>query len=412
MTVTTRQTSEQASEHLRVFMGGLPGPGLPRTAATWPDPLFALCSPHLRSLSDQDLPYVPVGGLGALKQLLAAIGQAPAEREQAFGRPVSTLVIHTLDGLERALQDDQHVENPCSVMQMVLRAMTALPVHVVLLSHLRTVDDRLEPALLVADEVAAYVDVALLVSAGVCTETVGSQTTRTLRHFLQAWPDARHPWITDHSGHLPAEMVATFTDDYERLVEALTGGPPRDLSALTSPARRRVARKAPPVVRAAPAPPPASAEPPVATEPASPEPPAAEAPSPAAEVEVAPPPPPARAPEAAGDDEGQDVPPCSVCGGTLGLTERETADQMDLARVRRHDPMCKACEAQFMESKERVIPRKARPAPTPAAAPVPPATPTPAPATEPVAVVPRGEIVGQFPVHDDALRALLNTDFS
>lgn len=391
MTLDLQRTLGHKREHLRTLLAGLPGCGLTPAAATWPAPVFALVGMGaLTSVAHLDLPYARVGSIDAFLDLVTVMSQPAEARAEALGVAAETLVIDTLDSLEDLIE-----AKPTKV-RAILSALSNLPLHVVLLCHTRTVEDRMELRSCVGEEVGSFVDVALLLASRIVSvvNEDDHRSQRSLVRFMRAWPDARHPWILDRTGSLPSELPLTFEGDFDRLVAAMAttnGHKPAHQVAVASPP----AKTAP--VKAAAPPAPVAAPP---------------TPAPVA-------PPGAQDEDDEDDDEEPEEPEAVACTegreGCLGVVEPGNA--LDISVLRHHRPMCPPCEAAVWAERPKSIKRaakKAAPAPPAgervdpmrAAAP-PPQKPA---AVETEAVVPRGEVVGQFNQSDQALRDfLLNT---
>lgn len=377
----TAQTDAAPNPYLRTLLGALPGGGLTRSAATWPDPLFVgvggragMPAPNLR-WQERELPSVLVDSPEELTEVIIATSD-PTARADRFGAPVSTLVVDTIDQVELFLAARQASMPPRAWWQ----ALTTLPLHVVLLCHLRWEGDRLVLATALGDEAPAFVDLALALRSRVYRE-VGEDGTvlgQSFHRYAQARPDATCPWTVDHSGRLAWEMPLDFTHDGRRL---LTSVGLAEVATLPGPA----APEEGPPVAAAPAP---RAEPPsVAPEPAQ---------APQAEPEPAAPP---TDEAAAGGEEG--LPLCANCERE-GRTRRvESAEQRDVTSLRHREPLCKECGDAAWAALGRAA------APSVASAAPPAAQPARDPAEE-AATVPRGEPVGRIPDPSDPdLRAFL-----
>lgn len=374
MTVVTKQSGAESKQHLRVLVAGRPGSGLSPMGAAWPRPYFLLTSGSLAWVQD-DVAYTRVDSVDALMGAVEGLSAAPEARTQALGVSVETLVIDTLDGLDHLFGD-----NP-SKLRRLLQVITNLPLHVVLLCHVRAVDDRVEPLLSIPDDVTTFVDVALLLGG------TGADTA-------QAWPTAQAPWVIDRTQRLSPVLPATT------FPSVLLGGSARadvERPAATHPA-------------------PAAAPPPPAP---APPPPPSPSPSPSPEPTVVE----AEADEEDDDDENS-LPRCSTQGPdggderwTTDLESRmqvclgrvESSDSLDLSDVRFSAPMCGPCGKLEYEARPKVLPKKRA---AKAAAPAAKAAPRPpvAPATLEQAGLPHGERVGQIPPPtDESLRDFLRS---
>ena len=234
-------------------------------------------------------------------------------------------------------------------MGALIRGFRNLDMHVVFTCHLKETSDSdtgktwVKPGLQgsMADKIAAYVDLALLLKNGLRTEVVEGEAKRVMSRELQTFPDPLHPWIKDRSGKLPQDLDVNFADDFERIEELIFGSVDLKEGAVSE-----MHELAEPEDVIAPAPEPAP-------EPAAPEPvavadPVVKADVPAeleaktdAPAEVAP----AGGPrnQLADGVEPKDLGHgvniyCTVCGDEVASEE-----DADLSRIRHRRIMCKPC---------------------------------------------------------------------
>lgn len=235
---------------IKMLVVGEPGSGKTRGAASWPDVLYLNADDGLLSVRDRDVKAVDIATIKDLEEVKRALDQAPKIREQLFGGPVRTVVLDTLDEIARivirerleaekktamAIQDWGYLGD---TMRNMVRGFRNLDdMNVIFNVHIKTDTDSetgrvgYKPAIQGAfgDEVAGYVDMALLLKA----RTVNNPKTnvKERRHFLQTFPDAQHPWVKDRSGSLPMEFPVNFDDDFDRLCVAVFGASPDDIAA-------------------------------------------------------------------------------------------------------------------------------------------------------------------------------------
>jgi hypothetical protein len=103
--------------------------------------------------------------------------------------------------------------------------------NVVFTCHLKESTDQItgqvffKPALQggVGDEVANYMDLALLLRSKTKAVPDGTSTKMVTERYLQTFKDSQHDWIKDRSGQLPSEVVINFEDDYQRMYEPIFG---------------------------------------------------------------------------------------------------------------------------------------------------------------------------------------------
>jgi hypothetical protein len=237
------------------------------------------------------------------------------------------------------------------------------------------------------DEIAAYVDLALLMVARPVNKVVDGATVREVARFLQTYPDAQHPWVKDRSGKLPMEFPIDFNSDYERMQQLIYANMPAAAAPVTSnipptqtppppspPQRTTGAAKTgpdqqpslpdapaatPPAPESQPSPQSAEAETPDGTDapPTEPAPEPVTAPEPAPEPEPsAEPPAEESVPETGTTPETgatgvetavEDWQKCQGCGGLV-----ENKDQADLSFIRHHEHLCRKCFAERKNKKK------------------------------------------------------------
>lgn len=241
----------QASKdrHIKILVAGPPGSGKTRSASTWPDPLYADVEGRLLSVRDRDVHSIDIRSIADLDELRAALAQDPKVREKILGVPVQTIVIDTVDEVARLIIKERLRAEKRDQMQMtdwgyladslraLLRGYRNLDMNVVMNVHVRSESDSEtgrtweKPAIQgqVGDEIAAYVDEAVLL---VARPTVDPKTgERVLVRHFQTFPDAAHTWVKDHSGTLPLEFPINLNDDYKRLSARIFGAKPAAQSA-------------------------------------------------------------------------------------------------------------------------------------------------------------------------------------
>lgn len=364
-----QSTADYTMAPLRFLIGGIGGAGLTRFGATFPQPLLAELGGNLMALRDRVVPYVDIADTDALIGLLTTMKLDPEERSRVLGYPVSTLVIDTLDRLE-AMAGAAGQE-----MTSWMQALCSLPVHVVLLCHLTHHRGRLDLALAngFADVVSSYVDVSAALGARSIHEAGSAGGFCDVRQaFLLVEPDTLRPWISDHTGAFPAEVLVNFDLDGWELVDRAKTVLSGDRAVPPTAADNAMGSLGPAPVPTESGPGPVLAAP---------------APTMATPVEADPP----------------GLPNCDKCGKPI---ERQA--DVTLSQVRRLGDLCGTCgEAAYRASAG--LPAAARAASRAASAPpaVPAAAPA-APAAEQQAVVPHGVPVGRIPPpSDDALRDFL-----
>jgi hypothetical protein len=238
-----------ASEYgrwIKALIVGEPGAGKTLISSTWPNVLYASAEGGLMSVADRGLPYQEIDSADSLLSLRMALDNDPATRERILGFPVDTVIIDTIDEVQRILIKEQIAETKKESMQLqdwgkvgeqmqsLIRGFRNLDMHVVFTCHIKETSDAesgklyFKPGMqgAISDQIAGLVDLAVLIKANVKTVVVNNQTEKQIVRHIQTVPDLQHPWIKDRSGKLPAEIPVNFNDDFARINDAIFGGLP------------------------------------------------------------------------------------------------------------------------------------------------------------------------------------------
>lgn len=381
MAINTKRTSgDEYNRYMKLFIGGSPGAGKTLISSTFPHPYYVSAEGGMMSLAGKGIPYHELETRAELLELKDMFSQSSKVREQMFGFPVETAVIDTIDEVAKILVQERLVAQHKEAMAIqdwgwlgdelrnIIRGFRNLEMNVIFLSHLKTQEDNenggmmVKPAIqgAVGDEIAQYVDLALLLQASATIVPGASgQSERKVTRYLRTYPDARYPWIKDRSGKLPMEVLVNFEDDWKRLDALIYGDPgsadrqrieemttmAKDLAQAVAPAQT-VAPNPEPVVESKPElklvqPEKKSFEPFPDDEGLPKAEPKVEAPEPEQIVPVQETP----APEPKVQEQKNPEPNpqgivCDGCGGAV-----ESQDQADLAQIRFRKTLCRACFA-------------------------------------------------------------------
>jgi hypothetical protein len=222
---------------MKLLVCGDPGAGKTLISSTFPNPMYASAEGGLMSIASRNIPYVEIRHLRDLMQLKNMLDQDPEVREKQLGFPVDTLVVDTVDEVQKimirerlekerkeilAIQDWGYISEQ---MQALIRGLRNLDMHVIFTCHLGSDTDSdsgrvvYKPGLQGASSsfIPSAVDLSLLLRANSKTEIVGDKAERVAYRYLQTAPDHQHPWIKDRSGQLPGEFPVNFEDDFERI---------------------------------------------------------------------------------------------------------------------------------------------------------------------------------------------------
>jgi hypothetical protein len=239
---------DEYTRTIKALIAGPPGSGKTRISSTFPDPIFASAEGGLMSIADRNIPFIEVkhtDDLLALKQLLETDHET---QQQVLGFVPKTVVVDTIDEVARLFIRERLEADKKDAMAIadwgwlgdqlrgLIRALRGLNMHVVMTVHLKSTEDSesgrvfYKPAIqgAVGDEIAGYVDLALLLDARTTTKIVDGVTQRVAERRLMSTPDPTYPWIKDRSGQLPPQFPVDLTTDFERL-NALIYGHLQDL---------------------------------------------------------------------------------------------------------------------------------------------------------------------------------------
>lgn len=244
MTLTIKRTgARDYGQYVKALICGDPGAGKTLISSTFPNPLFASAEGGLMSLAKRNIPYVEIKQSDDLLKVKYALDQDALVRRQTFGFPVDTVVIDTIDEVQRILIRERLTENKKEAMQLgdwgwlgeqmqaLIRGFRNLDLNVVMTCHLKESQDSesgrvwFEPGLqgAIGKQISAYVDLALLLRSHTTTQVVNDKAEKVFVRTLVTRPDTAHSWIKDRSGSLPAEIEVNFTDDYARIAELIYG---------------------------------------------------------------------------------------------------------------------------------------------------------------------------------------------
>lgn len=249
----TRTSDKEYGHYIKVLFCGDPGAGKTLISSTFPNPLYASAEGGLMSVADRAVPFVKISATEQLQIIRANLSQPPEVRQSLLGMPVDTIIIDTIDEVARLLIRERCEANKKEQMAMadwgwlgdqlrsIIRGFRNLDMHVVFTCHLKQAEDSetgrlfFKPAIqgAVGDEIAGYVDLALLLKAQPMSKVVDNETERVLYRYLQTFPDPTHPWIKDRSGKLPQEVEVNFENDFDRMQALIYGQHPVEVEVAT-----------------------------------------------------------------------------------------------------------------------------------------------------------------------------------
>lgn len=232
-------------QYVKALVCGPAGAGKTLFSSTFPGAVFASAEGGLMSIASRQLKYADVASPSDVKELISMLSQDEAVRNKMFGIEVKTLVVDTMDEVQKLFIQERLRSKKLEALDMqgwgwlgeqirsVLRSLRNLPMNVVFTCHLKEVTDNesgqvfFKPALqgAVGDEIANYMDLAVLLRNRVRTvvDPASGNSKRVIERYLQTYPDSQHTWIKDRSGTLENEVPVNFTDDYERIHSSIFG---------------------------------------------------------------------------------------------------------------------------------------------------------------------------------------------
>lgn len=236
--------SEDYGKYIKALICGNPGAGKTLTSSTWPNVLYASAEGGLMSVADRKVNYVDIDSSNTLLELKNALSQSPAVREKTFGFPVDTVVLDTIDEIQRIFIRERLADQKRESMILqdwgwlgermiaTINGFRNLDLNVVFTAHLKEVKDEetgkvwLKPGLqgATADQIAAYVDLAFVLKSDFKSEIIDKKPQKVLVRSFQTQPDPYASWVKDRSGKLPHSFVLNFDDDYARLASYVFEG--------------------------------------------------------------------------------------------------------------------------------------------------------------------------------------------
>lgn len=236
MEILTTGTDDYG-HYLKALVCGDPGSGKTLISSTFPNPFYASAEGGMLSVWDRSIKHVKIESSTDLKAVQLLAEQSPDVRKKTVGAPMDTVVIDTIDEIARILIKERTAETHKDALAIadwgwlgdqlrgIIRGFRNLDMHVVFTCHLKSTEDSetgrqfIKPAIQgqVGDEIASYVDLALLLRANTVVRPVDGEAKRVTIRYVQTFPDQNHPWVKDRSGKLPPEFEVNFHDDFDRM---------------------------------------------------------------------------------------------------------------------------------------------------------------------------------------------------
>lgn len=224
---------------MKMAVCGYAGAGKTLFASTAPDPLFIFFreNPRIKSIANRHLPHVrltnDVDEAGAGPTVLERIRAIHTSLLMQDTPKYKTVVIDTGDELYQALKEGRRMQQGgewnindwgwlADVYREIINGFIDLPVHLIVLYHLRTGQEDgviyRELALQGAtkDEAPGWFDMVTVLESAEGRNDDGEPITR---RFMKAQPDRFSLFLKDHYNALPAlfPLSETFVGDFDRV---------------------------------------------------------------------------------------------------------------------------------------------------------------------------------------------------
>lgn len=226
---------------IKALIVGEPGSGKTLISSTFPQPYYANAEGGLMSVASRRLPYATIHSTDELNELLDYLKLPQETRREVLGAEVNTIVIDTIDEVQRILIRERLASEKIETLRMndwgwlgdqmqgLLRGFRNLEMNVIFTCHVKdTKDDEsgrvsYKPALggAIAGDIPGYVDLSLLLTNRPHTVIEGNEAKQKIARYLQTYPEPAYPWIKDRSGKLPEQFEVNFEDDYQRLYDLI-----------------------------------------------------------------------------------------------------------------------------------------------------------------------------------------------
>lgn len=242
--------AKDISPHIRMLLAGAENAAMTRFYLSAPDVLVALLAAPTVPLALSGAKYVTITSEDDLRALKVALEGTPEEREEKFGFPVKTLIIDSLDELQRIMlvarmakekrmetvsEDWTWISNR---LNRIYTGLNGLDLNIISLTHLAQVHEStaIKPNIQGAfvTQVHKYVDYALLLDSfeevaepvneevevdvvSTTNEVVLDYPTKVVKTLITA-PTQNAGWIHDDTGTLPRFLDLTQEDDFATIV--------------------------------------------------------------------------------------------------------------------------------------------------------------------------------------------------
>lgn len=223
---------------IKMLVCATPGSGKTKFGATARNPLIVDCESGLMTIAEQDIPYATVETSLENDQLLLHLSQDDKTQEEMLGFLPETIVIDTVDELQKIYERERLKATNQDHMTMkdwgwlkdrmiedVILPYRNLDKNVIFLCHVKEDRDdeegpvRVKPGLKggIADDIAQYFDIAATITVEEYMDVENDTAVKKVRHVMQVQMDNKHDWLKDRSAKLPPRFVLDGEKDFERI---------------------------------------------------------------------------------------------------------------------------------------------------------------------------------------------------
>lgn len=246
MSFTVRRTgADDYGKFIKALIAGTPGAGKTRVSATFPNPLIASAEGGLMSIAEKGVPYVEIDSIADLIGVRSIVESDAETREELIGAPVDTVVIDTIDTVQKLLVAERLAETKQDSMKIqdwgwlgnqmtsIITGFRSCDMHVVFTCHIKDKQDAetgrtwFEPDLQgqISNQIPGMVDLALVLRSRSLSRAneETNEIEKTLDRYMLAAPTDQFDWVKDRSGKLPAEFNVDMETEFERLFDTIFG---------------------------------------------------------------------------------------------------------------------------------------------------------------------------------------------
>jgi len=230
---------DELPSHIRMLLVGQPGVGKTTLASMFPNPLWINAACGMTTLAKiGGIPYVDFTcemDLFNIKELIDS-----GEAEKLLGHPVETIVIDSVDEMQRLLllerlANENRSETKLddwgwlnSRMHAIFGGLSQLPINLIVIAHTKDVNvgDEVifKPALggQFCEHIHEYFDMSLWMRANTLIPEEEDDGEISVHRWLLTTPHLEAEWVNDKTGTLPA--ILPVEDNFISVIQELMSG--------------------------------------------------------------------------------------------------------------------------------------------------------------------------------------------